>query len=236
MEWQGKRIVTGHGDGSVKVWKAKTGSLRTSIKAHSAYAHASISPVKPHDIVSGGFDSHVQLWTLDGQHKSTPDEHTYPITSVRFSRDGQLIARGTQDGTVAVQYPDGHMRQFTPQHSRAVGVVEFSQDGTRLVSGANDSLIALWLVSNGELLSVMRDHTKEVTCLAFLGELHDEIFVSGGRDSIMNVWNEGGKIQSLPTPQPIYSMCASPDRRHLVVGYANGTVQCFDLALPARLL
>jgi WD40 repeat protein len=52
-------------------------------------------------IVSGGSDSTVRLWTLDGKPAAEPFKgHVGRVRTVAFSPDGTHIVSGSQDGTV----------------------------------------------------------------------------------------------------------------------------------------
>jgi WD40 repeat protein len=77
------------------------------------------------------------------------------VTCLNFSRDGKLLAGGTQDGQVWIwSVTRGVPNQRIEVGSRGVRTVAFSPDGLRLVVVANIAPVGLWEVaepvSNGE--------------------------------------------------------------------------------------
>ena len=60
----GKRIVSGSGDGTVKVWDAQTGRETLTLKGHSSGVWSvSFSPDEKR-IVSGSSDKTVKIWDI----------------------------------------------------------------------------------------------------------------------------------------------------------------------------
>ena len=90
-------------------------------------------------IISGGNDGTVRLWTLDGKAAAEPFKgHDGRVRSVAFSPDGTRIVSGGDDGTVRLWTLDGKpAAEPFKGHDGAVQSVAFSPDGTRIVSGGD---------------------------------------------------------------------------------------------------
>jgi WD40 repeat protein len=75
----------------------------------------------------------------------TPLRHERAVISVAFSRDGQLLATGTQAGVVTVwQAKTGQEpRQWKAHQTNATSVV-FSPDGRYLATGSQDMTAKVW--------------------------------------------------------------------------------------------
>ena len=101
----GRRVVSGGVDGTVRVWDADTGlPVGLPITGHTnAVLSAAFSPDGKR-IVSGSGDTMVRLWDADtGQPIGQPlTGHTSFVFSVAFSPDGRRIVSGSRDTTVRV--------------------------------------------------------------------------------------------------------------------------------------
>ena len=92
----GKRIVSGSGDGTVKVWDAATGQETLTLRGHSGTVFSvSFSP-DGQRIVSGSADNTVKVWdAATGQETLTLKGHSNWVSSVSFSPDGKRIVSGS---------------------------------------------------------------------------------------------------------------------------------------------
>jgi WD40 repeat protein len=92
----GKRIVSGSLDETVKVWDAQTGQEMLTLTGHSAFVRSvSFSPDGKR-IVSGSHDKTLKVWDAQtGQETLTLKGHSTFVTSVSFSPDGKRIVSGS---------------------------------------------------------------------------------------------------------------------------------------------
>ena len=97
----GKWIVTGSNDKSVRVWDASTGDELKALKGHAHLVTSVAFSSDGNQIVSGSNDESVRVWDA-----STSDElkvlkgHTNWVTSVAFLPDGKQIVSGSDDNSV----------------------------------------------------------------------------------------------------------------------------------------
>jgi WD40 repeat protein len=99
----GRRIVSGGGDGSVRQWDAAKGQpIGAPLEGHKVgVASVAYSP-DGRRIVSGGGDGTVRQWdAASGQPIGAPlAGHKGGVASVAYSPDGQRIVSGGGDGMV----------------------------------------------------------------------------------------------------------------------------------------
>ena len=116
------QIASGGNDGLVQVWDAVTGFTQFSYRGHVGAVNTiawqkGTLPLSGNNarIASGGVDATVQVWSI-GKASITPQGqimalqgniliyrgHTGQITSLTWSPYGQLIASGSEDGTVQI--------------------------------------------------------------------------------------------------------------------------------------
>jgi WD40 repeat protein len=82
------------------------------------------------------------LQTLEG--------HSDSVESVAFSRDSQMLASGSYDGTIKLwDAKTGSVLQTLEGHSDWVRSVAFSHDSQMVASGSNDKTIKLWDAKTG---------------------------------------------------------------------------------------
>ena len=82
----GKRIVTGSQDRTVKVWDAATGQELLSLKGHTSCVTSVAFSPDGKRIVSGSQDKTVKVWdAATGQEILSLKGHTGQVTSVAFS-------------------------------------------------------------------------------------------------------------------------------------------------------
>jgi WD40 repeat protein len=99
----GKTIVSGSSDGTVRVWNAATGAEQHKMTGHKDTVFSVAFSPNGKTIVSGSQDHTVRVWDVATgveQHKITG--HEDPVFSVAFSPDGKTIVSGSNDRTVRV--------------------------------------------------------------------------------------------------------------------------------------
>ncbi|RDB17342.1 Vegetative incompatibility protein HET-E-1 [Hypsizygus marmoreus] len=134
----GKYIVSGSEDKTIRIWDAKTGNLVLEpLKGHSySVASVAFSPDGKH-IVSGSYDCTIRVWDAEtGNPILGPLKgHSYSIYSVAFSPDGKHIVSGSAGNPIWKLLTD---------HSNVVNSVAFSPNGKHIISGSDDKTIRVW--------------------------------------------------------------------------------------------
>lgn len=142
----GRFIISGSNDDTVRVWNAVDGSLVVEPLRHrSAVMHVDVHP-SGRTIASRSDSNEIRLfafqqpaqtsrWLREGQRAA----------SVAYSADGQRLAVGLFDGTVLIADPQSGRvtEELQPEVVRARSV-EFSSDGSRLLAIYGDSEAALY--------------------------------------------------------------------------------------------
>ncbi|MBT7256021.1 MAG: protein kinase, partial [Planctomycetaceae bacterium] len=142
----GKRIVSGSNDKTIKIWDAETGQETLTLKGHTSIVKSvSFSPGGKR-IVSGSYDKTIKIWDAEtGQETLTLKGHTSVVNSVSFSPDGKRIVSGSGDRTIKIWDAETGQETLTLKgHRIDVNSVSFSPDGNRIVSGSFDNTIKIW--------------------------------------------------------------------------------------------
>ncbi|MEG4207737.1 CHAT domain-containing protein [Microcoleus sp. Pol7_A1] len=231
----GKRIVSGSWDKTIRLWDATTGQpLGRPLKGHEAgVTSVAISP-NGKLIVSGSWDKTIRLWdATTGQPLGKPLEgHGESISSVAFSPDGKRIASGSWDKTIRLW--DTNTGQPIAQplrgHKDGVTSVAFSRDGKRIVSGSSDKTIRLWNATGQPIAQPLTKHQETVDSVAFSPD--GKRIVSGSGDNTIRLWDVTTG-QSIGQPitghqEAVYSVAFSLDGKQIVSGSLDKTIRLWD--------
>ncbi len=83
----GRFIVSGSGDNTVKVWGRETGRLLRSLEGHTAWVKAVALSADGRLVVSGSWDKTVKVWEREtGRLLHSLEGHTSWVTAVALSR------------------------------------------------------------------------------------------------------------------------------------------------------
>ena len=192
----GRTIVSGSLDRTVKVWDAHDGRLLRSLEGHTAAVTAVALSADGRTIVSGAEDDRtVKVWDAnDGRLLRSLEGHTAAVTAVALSADGRTIVSGAWDSTVKVwDAHDGRLLRSLEGHTDRVRAVALSPDGRTIVSGSADRTVKVWEAESGRLLRSLEGHTGSVQAVAVSPD--GRTIVSGSRDRTVKVWEaESGQI------------------------------------------
>ncbi|MEX5635109.1 hypothetical protein [Parafrankia sp. FMc2] len=176
--------------------------------------------------------------------------HGRSAGAVAFSRDGALIATGSDDWT-ATLWDARDPRRRTPLarlpdergggHGRAVKAVAFNRDGSVLATGGADGLTKLWDITDRSaprLLATLPRAEAEVYGLAF-DPVADRLAVGGYGNTayLFDVADPGrpAKVGELYLHlAPVVALEFAPDGQFLVAGDRGGSALVWYVGDPSR--
>lgn len=148
----GRTLVSGSDDQTIRLWDAATGKRVKIIQAHDGPV-TSIS-VGPRYLASGGDDEVVKLWQLDGTLVKTLTGHGLVISQVQFNPEGDILASASWDNTIKL-WRDGTLLQTLTAHQNGVMSLAFHPDQPIVVSGSADQSINVWRIDQGTLIKTL---------------------------------------------------------------------------------
>ena len=142
----GKRIISGSDDRTIKIWDANTGECLQTLKGHSDYVKSVAYSPDGTKIISGSYDNTVKIWDANtGQCIKTLKGHSGRVNSVAYSPDGKRIISGSDDNTIKIWDANtGECLKTFEGHLDIIWSVAYSPDGTKIVSGSEDKTIKIW--------------------------------------------------------------------------------------------
>jgi WD40 repeat protein len=167
----GKQIVSGGKDPSLKVWDTDSGRELRTIKGNGSPVYGVAFSPDGKRIVSGTSSAQktIIVWDADSGREILPIRgHTGTVLCVTFSPDGKRIASGSDDKTVKVWDADsGRETRTLKAHASRVWGVAFSPDGKRIASASADDTAMVWDALGGQRLLTLKGHTAPVLSVAF---------------------------------------------------------------------
>ena len=129
----GRFVVSGSRDKTIKVWSWPEGRLVKTLEGHSGHVTGLAISQDGAFLYSSSMDKTVRVWSLpDGAPQKTIGPLPAVIFSLSISPDGKMLAGGAKDGHVTIwALPDGAISKTIETHGE-VANVSFSPDGNLL--------------------------------------------------------------------------------------------------------
>jgi WD40 repeat protein len=155
----GRHIVSGSYDKTVRLWDAVSYELEATLTGHAGHIFSVTYSPDGGRIASASGDSTVRLWDADSGDLLTTAVGQDVMHSVVFSPDGAGIVAASWDGTIRLC--DAHSgdqlailqaHEAGVNHDAGVNSVAISPDGTCIASGGyDDGTVKFWDPIKGEL-------------------------------------------------------------------------------------
>ena len=192
----GKLVITGDRNGTVKVWDVDAQAPVASFAHDSAINGIALSPDKL-GIASSGADGRIALWDITSKgglpRTDLKGVQRGPVYGMAYNHDGSLLAAAGWDGTVAIWDPrqSNIVKHFTA-HDEGVWAVDFSPCCKFLATAGQDGTVKIWDVSGDDeksasLLATLSRHRGTVHTVRFFSD--GKRLASGGRDGTAMVWD-----------------------------------------------
>lgn len=153
------RMVTGHSDGSVRLWKASDFTLLAEQQLHKGAIKAvAIDPLRSR-YASSSADGSVAVWTESGDARFL-EESPMDTWTLAFSPDGQWLAGGTWFRLYRWNLDDASLTTVATEHYGIIKSVQYTGEGESLatISRQTDSSVYFLDPVSGEVTRRFQRH------------------------------------------------------------------------------
>ena len=229
----GRSLVTGSWDNTVKLWDVASGALLWSDLQANNLASVTFAPDGRLLATCGRTDATIHLWDLRTGARTQTLSYPSPVTAIAWSPDGTLLACGNYDGNILVRerpwtQPLTDVQTISGHASRVMGLA-FAPDGNLLASGGWDGTVKLWEVPAGRLHRDLIGHTDRVNRVVWSDD--GRMLASCGRDKTIRVWDSAqGSSRAVLQGHTadIFGLTFTSDS--LLSGSEDGTLRQWDVA------
>jgi WD40 repeat protein len=224
----GRQILSGSSDGTVKLWDTATGHEIRTFSGHSDVVYSVAFNPDGRQILSGSSDGTVKLWDTATGRIIRTFTNSDAVTSVAFSPDGKQILSG--GNTIKLwDITTGREIRTLSNLAFAVSSVTFRPDGKQIVSGLYRVPIKLWDTITGREIRTFSDNSSYAKSVMFSPDGSLIIFGSG---YTVKLWDAttGNEIMTFSGHiRSVESICFSPDGRYVLSGSVDTTIKLWDV-------
>jgi WD40 repeat protein len=231
----GRQVVSGSMDNTVRIWDVQSTKQITLLQGHhEGVLSVSFSPDAAL-VASGSADGTIRVWDIQAPPRSMElldDSNSKPTEELVISLNGaRLVSTAGKLGRVW-DMSTGQEIAVLDGHTGIIWVVAFSPDsnGLRIVTGSGDKTVRVWNTQTGQQLArfSVNDTPRAVALLA-----DGTRVVAGLNNGKMPVWDvsTGEQLALLVEPQDILSAVAlSPGGSRVVSCSDYGPARLWDVA------
>jgi len=230
----GKILVSGSWDNSIKIWDTSTGNC---IKSFSDNKIKGISVVFCPDgkkIACRSNDNSIRILDVSsGKNIMAIPTHS-TSTSVAYHPGGKHIAGISESGDFAFSIWDistGNCLKTFYGHSGIIYKVTFSPFGNHIASGSDDNTLKIWDTSTGKCINTFTGHNGSVISIDYSPD--DIHIASGSTDETIRIWDQqSGKCTKTLSGHKgkVVSVSFSPNGKYLASGSSDNSIKIWNVS------
>jgi Tol biopolymer transport system component len=163
-----------------------------------------------------------------------------PVSSVRFSPDGSILAVGGYQQVRLIDTNSGKLVAEFAGHADAVRSITFSPDGKKLAAAGGEPQregeIRIWDLESHHLANTLKGHKDCIYSVAWSPD--GKLIASASYDKMVKLWDAatGKELRNLQDHiDAVFAVAFSPDGRRLASASQDRTVKIWDVSTGKRL-
>ncbi|RCJ38766.1 hypothetical protein A6770_12745 [Nostoc minutum NIES-26] len=150
----GKFLISGSNDKSLKVWNLETGREDFSLRGHTDKINTIAVTPNGKLLISGSSDKTIKVWNLDTKTEVFIFKgHTDQITSVTITPSNKRVLSASEDKTIKVwNLKTRRAIKTLTGHSKKVNHLALMSYDRLIISGSDDKTLKVWDLETGSEL------------------------------------------------------------------------------------
>lgn len=234
----GKTVVTGSADTTLRLWDAAKGELLASLTGHKGRIRGIAMSKDCNRIVSSSFDGVIHLWSArQGKLVRSFIGHDAAVFGVGFISDSELISVSSDNTVRTWDLLTGEQLALFKGHDDSINAIALSKDGQRAITGSLDGQVIVWNlpapVERSEPRTIelyaeqvnFQSTSKTVWNMA-LSE-NSSWLATACDDRIVRIWDmvSGRAVQTLRSHVlSVYAVCWASGDNRLISATNNGNI------------
>ncbi len=228
----GKKIISGSADLSMKIWDINTNICERTILFHKRRIYGLCCSPDGTTFASASRDDTAAIWDINtGKILHHIQKHKWGVLALDFSPDSRKLITASGDKTLCLwDVATGKCLKTFRGHERSVSTVKFAPNGKVFVSGSYDRSIRIWNAESQDCSLLLKGHEEWARTAVFSQD--GKFIASGSTDRQIVIWdgNNGQYIKKLSGHAGwVTALAFSPNNTMLVSGGGDNTVRLWDI-------
>lgn len=226
----GKHLLSGSADGTVKVWDLDCGKPVTTLAVHDGTVNSACYNHNGTCILTASSDGTIKITNVGSAQTVLCMNNRLKASCAVYSPCGKYIACGSEDGSISLwDAESGNLLDEFIGHGKWVGTVRFSKCGSLLLTASLDGTAMLWDVESVSCINVFQGHNGCVNSAEFSND--GKYALSASDDMTIKVWDigTGEVVQTLQGHSSVvYSAVYSRDEKYILSASFDKTIKLWD--------
>jgi WD40 repeat protein len=225
----GKLLVTGEGDGSVRLRDAATGEQLDVLNDLKAEVRYLVFSPDGKTLAAASKGEKCGFWDVVSRKPvERPASIRFPVADVSLSQTRRALAVRFADGVKQTQLGRKKDGDFVETFQEPIYASDVSPDRRTLAWGDSAGAVGFWDVKLDRSLARFREHAKAINCVLFAPD--NRTLASAGDDGKVLLWDVAPDLEAArwEHPNAVRAVAFAPDGKRLASGDEAGRIRVWD--------